>query len=103
MPYNTEKIRHVYMSKFNLKCENQSLFREKTSKNNGDFYWTNRFHWFRTENQLKKHKNVCKNHDSCYVETPKKDNKILKYNHGQKSMKVPFINYSDLEYLLEKI
>ena len=34
---------------------------------------------------------------------PKKDNKILKYNHGDKSMKVLFINYADLEYLLEKI
>ena len=34
---------------------------------------------------------------------PKKDNKILKYNHGDKSMKVLFINYADLEYLLEKM
>ena len=31
----------------------------------------------------------------------KEDNKILKYNHGEKSMKVPFIIYADLEYLLE--
>ena len=30
-------------------------------------------------------------------------NKTLKYNHGQKSLKVPFIIYADLEYLLEKI
>ena len=34
---------------------------------------------------------------------PKEDNKILKYNHGEKSMKVPFIIYADLEYLLEKM
>ena len=27
----------------------------------------------------------------------KEDNKILKYNHGEKSMKVPFIIYPDLE------
>ena len=33
----------------------------------------------------------------------KKDNKILKCNHGEKSMKHPFIIYSDLECLLEKI
>ena len=26
----------------------------------------------------------------------KKDNKILKYNHGEKSMKVPFITYAAL-------
>ena len=31
------------------------------------------------------------------------DNKILKYNPGEKSLKVPFIIYADLECLLEKI
>ena len=34
---------------------------------------------------------------------PRKDNKILKYNHGEKSMKVPFLIYTDLECLLEII
>ena len=34
---------------------------------------------------------------------PKKDDKILKYNQGEKSMKVPFIIYADLESLLEKM
>ena len=34
---------------------------------------------------------------------PEKDNKILKYNKGEKSMKVPFIIYADLESLLEKM
>ena len=57
----------------------------------------------RTENKLKKHKNVCENHDYCYVVMPKEDNKILKYNHGEKSLKVPFIIYADLESLLEKM
>ena len=58
----------------------------------------------RTENKLKKHKNVCKTHDYCYVAMPKEDNKILKHNHGgKKSMKVPFINYADLQYLLENM
>ena len=33
----------------------------------------------------------------------KKNKEILKYNHGEKSMKVPFIIYADLESLLEKI
>ena len=28
---------------------------------------------------------------------------ILKYNHGEKSLKVPFIIYADLESLLEKM
>ena len=34
---------------------------------------------------------------------PKKGNKILKYNHGEKCMKVSFIIHADLEFLLEKI
>ena len=33
----------------------------------------------------------------------KKDNAILKYNHEEKSMKVPFIIYTDLDSLLEKM
>ena len=32
---------------------------------------------------------------------PEEDNKILKYNHGEKSMKHPFVIYPDLEYLLK--
>ena len=34
---------------------------------------------------------------------PNEDNKIIKYNQGEKSMKSPFIVYADLECLLEKI
>ena len=33
---------------------------------------------------------------------PTKDNNIIKYNYGEKSMKVPFIIYADLDCLLEK-
>ena len=34
---------------------------------------------------------------------PNEDNKILKYIPGEKSLKVPFIIYADLECLLHKI
>ena len=34
---------------------------------------------------------------------PEEDNKILKYNHGEKSMTVPFTIYADLESFLEKM
>ena len=34
---------------------------------------------------------------------PKEDNKMLKYNHGEKSMKAVFIIYADLESFLEKM
>ena len=33
---------------------------------------------------------------------PTKDNKTLKYNHGEKSLKAPFTIYTDLECLLIK-
>ena len=33
---------------------------------------------------------------------PKEDNKILKYNRGEKSSKNPFIIISDLEFILPK-
>ena len=78
------------------------LFRGITSNNNGDFYCLNCFCSYRTEIKLKKHKNVCKNHEYCYAEIPEEDNKILKYNHGEKSTKVPLVIYADLECLLEK-
>ena len=34
---------------------------------------------------------------------PNEDNKILKYIHGEKSMKAPFIIYAELEPLLKKM
>ena len=34
---------------------------------------------------------------------PNEDNKMLKYNYGEKSPKAPFIIYADLECLLEKM
>ena len=124
MPHNTEKIRHAYKSKYNLNRKNQiillmitdgekwhylavkslsALFRGITSKHEGDFYYLNCFQSYTTENKLKKQKKVCDNHDYCYVKMPEKDNKISKYNEGEKSMKVPFIFNADLESLLEKI
>ena len=48
---------------------------------------------------MKKHENVCKNHNYCCIEMPKKEI-ILKYNHGEKSMK-PII-CADMDSLLEK-
>ena len=118
VPYNTEKIRHLYKSKYNLTRENQvifllisdgekwhylavkslsALFREITGNNHGEFYCLNCFQSYTTENKLKKHKKECQNHDYCYVEMPEENNKILKYNQGEKSMKVPFTIYGNLE------
>ena len=61
------------------------------------------FRAYTTKNKLESHKKVCENHDYCCVEMPNEDDKILKYNHGEKSVKLPFIIYADLESLLEKM
>ena len=34
---------------------------------------------------------------------PNENNKILKYNHGEKPLKAPFMIYTYLEYLLKKM
>ena len=78
------------------------LFRGITSNHDGDFYCLNCLHSFRTDNALKKHERLCENNDYCSVEMPTKLNKILKYNHGEKSLKTPFVIYADLECLLIK-
>ena len=80
-----------------------ALLRGLTSNNHGDFHCLNCLHTYRTKEKLEKHKNVCNNQDYCYVKMPNKDEKILKYKTGEKSLKVPFVIYADLECLLEKI
>ena len=79
------------------------LLRGITSKDYGDFYCLNCFNSYCANEKLKKHRNVCENHDYCYVEMPQNDNKILNYNQGEKSLKALFIIYADLESLLEKM
>ena len=79
------------------------LLRGITSSNNRDFYCLNCFHSYRADNMLKKHERLCNKYDYCHVEMPTEDNKILKYNHGEKSLKAPFTIYVDLECLLPKM
>ena len=123
VPHNAKQIRHAYKSKHNFKRENQVillmitngtkwhylavkslsvLLRGITSNHNGDFYCLNCFHSYSTKEKLEKHENICNDHDNCYGEMPNV-NKILKYNHEEKSLKAPFIFYADLERLLEKM
>ena len=52
---------------------------------------------------MKHIKKISENHDYCHVEIPTKGNNIIKYNHGEKSMKLSFLIYADLECLLEKM
>ena len=79
------------------------LFRWITSRHDGDFYCLNYFHSYSTEKKHKKHEKVWNDNDYCYVEIPNENSKTLKYNHGEKSVKAPFLIYADLECLLERI
>ena len=59
-------------------------------------------HSFKTDNTFKRHETLCDNNDYCDAEMRAQFNKTLKYNHGEKSLKTPFVIYADLECLLIK-
>ena len=79
------------------------LLRGMTSSHHGDLYCLNCFRSYRTRNKFETYKKICENHDYCHAEMPTKDNNIIKYNQREKSIKLPFDVYADLECLLEKI
>ena len=79
------------------------LLRGITSNHDRDFYCLNCFHSYMTMKKLKKHEKRCRNHDFCQMIMLKESNKILKYNPGEKSLKVPIIIYADLKWILQKI
>ena len=101
-PERIAKIKPLF-DQYNSVKSLSALLRGITGNNNGHFYCLNCFRSYTTKNRLKKHKNVCENHDYCYVEMPEKDKKIVKYNHGEKSMTAPFVACADLKCLLEKM
>ena len=79
------------------------LLRGITSNHVRDFYCLNCFHSYTTEKKLEKHERICKDHDFFHVKIPNENNKILKYNPGEKSLKVPLIIYADLECISQKV
>ena len=120
VPHNTRKIYVAYKSKHNLTCDKHvillmisngenwhyltvknlpGLLRGITSNHKEDFYCLNCFRSYRTKNKLEEQKKICENHNYCNVEMPTKDNNTIKYNQGEKSIKLPFVVYADLEYV----
>ena len=85
-----------------VKCLSR-LLRGKSSNHHGDYYCLNCFNSFSTENRLKEHEEICNKNDCCRILMPRCDDKIFKYNHGEKSLKDPFVIYLDLECLLLKM
>ena len=124
MPHNTRKIQVAYKSKNNLTCDKQvillmitdgekwhyltvknfsGLLKGITSTPKEDFYCLNCFHSHRTKNKLEVHKKICESYDYCHVEMPTKGNNKIKCYQGEKSIKLPFVVYADLECLIEKM
>ena len=124
VPHNTKRIQVAYRSRYNLTYEEQvillmitdgekwhyltvknlsGLLSRVTSTHYGDFHCLNFFRSYRTKSKLELHKKICEDYDYCHVEMPTKNNNIIKYNHGEKSVKVPFVIYADLECLLKKM
>ena len=124
VPLTTKKIHIAYKSKHNLTRKKQvillmisngenwhylvvkslpGLLKGITSNHKEDFYCLNCFCAYTTRNKLEEHKKILENHEYCHIEMPNEDDKIIKYNQGEKSIKLPFIIYADLECLLEKM
>ena len=122
IPHNPKTISVAYRSEYNNKRKSNfvnnywwwlswhylavtnlsTLLERKSSNHHGAFYCLNCFNSYTTKSKLREHEEICNNHDSCNVEMPKWVEKILKYNPGKKSLKVPFAIYLDLECLLKK-
>lgn len=66
--------------------ELSALLHKITSKDKSDCYCINCGSSFRTRFTLKSYENVCKDHDYWRLKIPKKNNNILKYNQGGKSL-----------------
>ena len=119
-----KKTQVAYKSKQNLTCDKQvillmitdgekwhyltvknlpGLLRGITSTHKEEFYCLNCFCSYKTKMSSKYIKKICENHNYCHIEMPTKDNNIIKYNQGEKSIKLPFVIYADLECLLEKV
>ena len=123
-PYNTKQIRQAYISKYNEERGNQvnllmindgtnnwhyyavisisELTKGITSNHNGDLVCLNCFHSYRTEKKLKKYERICKEHNFCNTKMSIENNNSLKYNSGEKSLKVPSIIYAGIDCLLQK-
>ena len=119
---NTKQIKQAYISKHNNERDTHvnllmitdgtgnwhylavksilGLLRGITSNQNGDFYYLNCFHSYTSKKKLRKHERMCKDHHICDIEMPDEDNKVLKYISGEKSLRVSFTIYVDLEHLL---
>ena len=63
----------------------------------------NCIHSFNIKNKIESYKKVCGDKDFCNVIMSSEDSELLEFNRYQEADKAPFIIYTDLEYIIEKI
>ena len=63
----------------------------------------NCFNSYSTEDRLEEHEETCNKNNVCRIIMPRCDEKISKYNHGEKSLKALFMIPIDLDCLLKKL
>ena len=124
-PHNENKIRPVYISKFNKTREHHAnllmitegkdkwhyitiksipaLLRGVTSAHNGDFYCLNCFHSSRTAKKFNEHEELCVKNNFCLIKMPTDDKKYITSTPGKNTLKNLFIIYADFECLLYPI
>ena len=78
-----------------------TLLRGIGSNHHSYFSCLNCLHSVVTEKKLESHKKVCE--DFCNVTMHFEDTKILEFNQYKKFDQSPFIIYTDLECIIEKI
>ena len=125
VPFNEKKLSIIRRSEYNHKrlhqvdllmiTDNENnwhyvavknisrLCRGVTSNHNGDFYYRNCLHPYRTDNAVKKLERLCNNHDHCGLKMPAEGKNILKHRSKGKSLHIPHIIYADLEASFRKI
>ena len=120
VPHNTKEVRHAYKTKHDLSRENKvsllmitdgkkchyltvkSLLRGIKSKRDGGFYCLNCLHSYSTRDRLKKHENVSRDHNYCYVEMLD----IGNYDEGSNKgyiLEVDIVYLKDLHDLLSDL
>ena len=75
-----DRKKYNYLAVTNL----SGLLQGNSSNHRGDFYCLNCFNSYTIKNKLKKHEEICNNHDSCRIEMPDWVNKTIKYKPGEK-------------------
>ena len=107
VPYNTKKIYIAYKSKHDLTREKQVVLLMISNGENWLYLVVKSLPELlegkASRTKLEEYKKICENNKYSHVEMPNKDNNIIKYNQGEKSIKLPFVIYADLECLLKKM